>query len=104
MHSLTDSTAAEITRLEAMRRLKISDSPYEFLFNTITLAISEICNMPIALISLLEEERQWFKSKIGLESFAVTPIEQSFCAYTALSEQIMEVRDATLDERFKITL
>ncbi|MES2499512.1 MAG: GAF domain-containing protein [Pseudomonadota bacterium] len=93
--------AVEIKRLAALRRLKISDSPYESLFNTITRAISEICRTPIALISFIEEDRQWFKSNVGLNGITETPIEQAFCAHTILSEQVMEVKDATLDERFK---
>ena len=101
MPNYFDLPALEITRLDILRRLKISDSPYESLFNTITRAISEICNTPIALISFIEEDRQWFKSIVGLDGITQTPIEQSFCAHTILSETTMEVQDATQDERFK---
>ena len=101
MHGYPDLPAVEVTRLETLRKLKISDSPYESLFNTITRAISEICNTPISLISFIEEDRQWFKSIVGLDGITQTPIEQSFCAHTILSEKTMEVEDATQDERFK---
>ena len=91
----------EVKRLEALRKLKILDSPYEFLFDTITRTISEICNMPIALISFVEQDCQWFKSKIGLDGIIETPLELAFCAHTMLSNETITVQDASLDDRFK---
>ena len=101
MPNTSDLPIIKPTKLDTLRRLKIHDSPYESLFNTITRAISEICDMPIAFISFIEEDRQWFKSKIGLDGISETPIEHAFCAYTILSTETMIVQDATRDARFK---
>ena len=101
MPNYFDLPAIDITRNEALRKLKISDSSYESMFNTIARAMTEICNTPIALISFVDEDRQWFKSQVGLEGILDTPIEQSFCAHTVLTEYTTVVEDATQDERFK---
>jgi GAF domain-containing protein len=55
--------------------------------------------VPTVLITLLDEERQWFKSRVGLEA-TETPREQAFCGYTILADEVMQVRDATRDPRF----
>lgn len=91
----------EFKRLTALRKLKILDSPYEALFDAITVAASEICSSPMALISFVDEDRQWFKSNIGLEGVTETPREIAFCAHTIMAEGTMEVHDASLDNRFK---
>jgi GAF domain-containing protein len=101
MHRYSDLPATEVERLLALRQHKIQESAYETLCNSITQSINEICNTPIALISLLEEDRQWFKSKVGIDGKSEIPIELAFCAHTILSNEVMEVVDATLDDRFK---
>ena len=100
MYHYTNQSSAEISRLEVIRKLKILDSPYEALFNTITRAISEVCQTPIALVSFIEEDRHWFKPKVGLASMVEMPSELAFCWHTIMATGVFEVKDATLDIRF----
>lgn len=90
----------EAQRLAALRDLVVLDSPPEPLFDTITRMASEICGTPIALISLIDEERQWFKANVGLEGVNETPRDVAFCAHAILSDAVMEVLDTSRDVRF----
>lgn len=90
----------ERERLMALRQLKVLDSPYETLFDEITKVASDICGTPIALISLIDDNRQWFKANTGLPGVYETPREDAFCSHTIMSDQLMEVKDATIDQRF----
>lgn len=101
MYRFSNLPPEEVARLEALRKLKILDSPYETLFDCITRAAGEICKTPIALISFVDEDRQLFKSKVGIDGISETPRELAFCADTILSAEILEVEDASLDERYK---
>lgn len=65
--------AIEQARLMALRKLKILDSPFEIVFDTITQLASDVCEKSISLISLIDEERQWFKSNVGMEGITETP-------------------------------
>jgi|GEM_PF-736035 len=67
--------------------------------NAITRLASEICQTPISLISLIDKDRQWFKSRVGLEA-EQTPRDISFCQYTILGTEIFEVEDALADDLF----
>lgn len=89
----------EIQRLIALKQYQILDTAAEDSFDDLTSLASQICNTPIALISLLDESRQWFKSSVGLEA-KETPRNISFCGHAILGEDIFEVPDAALDERF----
>ena len=100
MHLYTNQAPEEVIRLEVIRKLKILDSPYESLFNLITRSVSEVCKTPIALISFIEEDRHWFKPKIGLLGIPEIPIELTFCWHSMLTPGIFEVEDALLDARF----
>lgn len=91
----------EQARLERLRRLMVLDSAPEPLFDEITKLASEICGTPIALLSLVDENRQWFKANTGLEGATETHRDLAFCAHAILDEQILEVGDATQDTRFK---
>lgn len=89
----------ELTRLEALHSLEILDSPPEERFDRITRLVSEIFGVPIATVSLVDENRQWFKSSCGLD-VSETPREIAFCAHAIHVPDIMVVPDATMDPRF----
>ena len=91
--------ANEFERLKALRRLKILDSLPEDQFDELTYLASYICKTPIALISLVDHSRQWFKSCYGLD-IQETPRDISFCAHAILEEDIFLVKDASADLRF----
>ncbi|MFN0150139.1 MAG: ATP-binding protein [bacterium] len=92
--------AHERERLETLRRYRILDTPKEMSYDDLTLLASEICGTPIAAISLVDEDRQWFKSILGLE-VQQTSRDVAFCAHAIRTqdEQLI-VEDATLDARF----
>jgi PAS domain S-box-containing protein len=90
----------EAARQRALEELELLDTPAEQEFDDITLLASFICDTPIALISLVDKDRQWFKSRVGLE-LAETPRDIALCAHAILGDDIFEVKDAAADERFK---
>jgi diguanylate cyclase (GGDEF)-like protein len=93
-------TVDELQRLESLRSYAILDSQAEQAYDDIVSLASHICGVPIALISLVDEDRQWFKARVGLD-VAQTPRSQAFCAHAILQpDQLMEVPDATQDPRF----
>src|SRR3989304_6783290 len=89
----------ERARLSTLRELKILDTPAEERFDRITRIASRLFDVPIAVISLVDADRQWFKSCVGL-SITETPREISFCAHAIMSDEIMYVSDTHADERF----
>ena len=86
-------------RLAALWELSILDSDPEDSFDRIVRLTVGLLQVPIAMISLVDSDRQWFKSKIGLEA-SETPRDVSFCAHAIASDSILEVPDARNDERF----
>lgn len=89
----------EKNRLLALQRYEILDTLPELDFDDFTHLASVICQAPIALISLVDENRQWFKSRVGIE-ISETHWNLSFCIHTLQRAELMEVPDALLDERF----
>lgn len=89
----------ETARLEALLRYEILDTDPEETFDRITRIASAYLKMPIALVSLLDNNRQWFKSRHGID-VDETSREHAFCAHSILTEQVMVINDATKDSRF----
>ncbi len=89
----------EAQRLKALCKYKILDTASEQAFDDITRLAAQICGTPISLVSLIEAERQWFKSKVGLEA-TDTSRDISFCAHAILQPDILIVSDTLADKRF----
>jgi diguanylate cyclase (GGDEF)-like protein len=91
--------ANEACRLAALHELNILDSPPEERFDRITRLARRLFHVPIALVSLVDADRQWFKSHAGIEA-TETPRAISFCGHVILRSDPMIVPDAALDVRF----
>lgn len=89
----------EQQRLAALRSYQILDTLPEAVFDDLTKLAAYMCNVPTATISLIDHDRQWFKSTVGL-SATETSREVSFCGHAILGEGLMEVPDTTVDKRF----
>jgi len=90
----------EIERLAALTRLEVLDTSPEAEFDALTKIASMVCDTPISLISLIDSERQWFKSNCGLPFVDETPRDVAFCSHAILNDGIFEIPDTLLDERF----
>lgn len=99
MQNTNPKPANEDKRLEALRKLNILDSMPEKQFDDITRLASIICGTPMTLITLIDEDRQWFKSKIGIDD-TETPRDVSFCRYAIMDNKVFEVENALKDPRF----
>ncbi|MET0211231.1 MAG: GAF domain-containing protein [Burkholderiaceae bacterium] len=89
----------ETERLQALRELLILDTPPEERFNRIVEFAAEEFGVPIALLSLIDSDRQWFKARFGL-NVCETGRDISFCGHAIHAPEVMVVSDATLDPRF----
>ncbi len=86
-------------RLAALQRYRILDTAAEAAYDDIVRIASFICDTPIATVTFIDEHRQWFKARIGLNS-SETSRDLAFCAHTILRQDTMIVEDATQDDRF----
>jgi len=90
----------EAERLALLRALALLDTPAEPVFDRVTRLAGRLLDVPIALFTLLDAERQWFKARVGLDE-PETPREMAFCAHAILRDAPLVVPDATRDERFR---
>lgn len=90
--------AHEAQRLSALLACNVLDTPPEQGFDDLTRLARKLCDAPIALISLLDENRQWFKSRVGLD-ITQTPRDAAFCGYAILQQGPIVIEDARTDER-----
>ena len=90
----------ELSRLKALIDLDILDTSVEAEFEALVNVAALVCKVPIALVSLIDEQRQWFKANCGLPGVTETPREMAFCAHTILQDEMLEVNDALQDPRF----
>ncbi len=89
----------EEQRLAALRSYDVLDTESEPAFDDLTKIVARICGVPMATVSLIDKDRQWFKSKLGL-ALQETPRDQAFCGHCILQDGVMEVPDALADPRF----
>ena len=89
----------EPQRLAALCSYDVLDTAPEEGFDDLTSLAAELCDAPMAVVSLVDTDRQWFKSRVGL-GVSETPRDQAFCAYALHSDQPLIVEDATRDPRF----
>ena len=89
----------ETERLATLRGLQVLDTHPEQALDELVGLAAQIFEVPIALVSLVDEDRQWFKSKLGIE-VSETPRDFAFCAHAILQDGVFEVEDTTADERF----
>jgi GAF domain-containing protein len=90
---------SEAARLASLDQYALLDTLAEEEFDALTRLAAYIAGTPIALITFVDHERQWFKAKVGL-ALQQTPRSQAFCHYTIQGTDVLEVPDAQLDERF----
>ncbi len=90
----------ETERLAALVATGLLDSEHEAVFDAIVTLAATICGVPMAAISLIDRDRQWFKASVGL-GVSETPREDAFCAHTILRPEAMEIGDACTDARFR---
>jgi diguanylate cyclase (GGDEF)-like protein len=92
------STVSSPARLAALHAYEILDTDFEDAFDEIVSIASTACNAPVALISFVDESRQWFKARIGLK-VRETPLEMSMCRHVLLEHDTMVINDTWLDKR-----
>ncbi|MHA6279371.1 ATP-binding protein [Salinimicrobium sp. CAU 1759] len=94
------SDSEEIKRLQTLLSYDVLDSAPEEEFEGLVQLIAAICDVPVAIISMLDERRQWYKAKVGLEQSEL-PRNETICQYTLLQNEILEISNALEDDRVK---
>jgi PAS domain S-box-containing protein len=90
----------EAARLEALHRYGVLDTVPEQDFDDLSRLAALVCNVPIATVTFVDENRQWFKSRLGMDE-QETPRDIAFCAHTILRHEVLVIPDALEDERFR---
>jgi two-component sensor histidine kinase len=89
----------EAQRLAALEALDILDTPPEAAFDEIAGFAARICAAPVALVSLVDRERQWFKARLGVDDLTETPRSQAICSHAIAADSYLEIPDTTADPR-----
>lgn len=95
---LAKEPADNAERLEVLRNFGILDTGTEKIYDDLTGLTADLCDVPVCLISLVEQDRQWFKSEIGL-GICETSIEESVCSHAIVEDNFLEIPDTRLDPR-----
>jgi diguanylate cyclase (GGDEF)-like protein/PAS domain S-box-containing protein len=90
----------EQRRLQRLHALQVLDTEPEPLFDSLARLAADLCGTPIALLSLVDSDRQWFKAQVGFDDGRELPRRFAFCDHTIRSDEVLEVQDAFRDERF----
>lgn len=93
-------SATERMRLQALASYELLDTSGSAAIDALTRVAARVCGSRIALVSLVDEHRQWFLTAVGLSGVRETPRERSFCSYAIEGSEVMEVEDARNDPRF----
>ncbi len=97
---MSKTDEGEKLRQDALDRLHVVETPEERAYDDITRLAADMCGTPMALISLSDHERQWFKSRVGIQVQEL-PRENSFCSHALLApHEVMVIEDTAKDERF----
>lgn len=99
-HASVTTERREAERLRKLQRFAILDTPQEHEFDTVVLLAQRLLGVPIALVSLLDDHRQWFKAKCGLDATEMGRGD-AFCSYAITVDDMMVVEDTLIDERFE---
>ena len=98
--SPADRPENETHRLLSLRSLQVLDTESHGEFDAFVRAAASVCGTPIALITLVDDDRQWFKANFGLTGVTETPRDSAFCAHTILQDELLTVTDTLQDPRF----
>lgn len=99
-YMVAPTRANEDARVALLQRLDLLDTPPDETFDRVTRLAASVLQVPIALVSLVDDKRQWFKSRVGLAA-EETPRDIAFCTHAMLDDDIMVVQNALLDPRFR---
>ncbi len=102
-HPMISGEAREAARLAELYRYNILDTPAESVFDDLARLAAQLCDTPIAVISFMDRDRQWFKSRYGIEEVEY-PRQNTFCAQVILEDDLFIVPDPALDARFNAGL
>ncbi len=100
MYKSVPSKASETRRLTALRALDVLDSAPESIFDSLVSSAAALCDVPIALVGLVDQDREWFKSTFGLPGVGEMPRDIAFCAHVVATGDLLEVPNALQDTRF----